>query len=225
MIRIKTDQNYGFIHQVILKLVLPLKSSIFHGLSQVLDDRVETLAVTLPLFETLFSIRLELLVFILQVGLGLLCLIKLLPDLGLTFILSLFHLSFEVVLVLFQQLLSELFILLLFRVDFRQFWFPSLLELLVVLNLLLFHVVFLPNLVLKWLLILFLEHLSLLLLLLLGLVLFILEFHNLFIESLLIVTLHRGQLLGLDLVKLFSLLDLLLNKLLLTLFCQVVYSV
>jgi hypothetical protein len=87
----------------------------------VLDDRVETLAVTLPLFETLFSIRLELLVFILQVGLGLLCLIKLLPDLGLTFILSLFHLSFEVVLVLFQQLLSELFILLLFRVDFRQF--------------------------------------------------------------------------------------------------------
>lgn len=194
-----------------------VRSSLLHGGWQVFDDWVEIFSVWLPFFQAFLSIALELLVLVLQVSLSLFSLCELSSEFLFSLLLFLLHLPLQLISILLVNILSELILVRLFLFKRGQLFFPCFLELMVIFKFLVFLTSSSFHLVFQWLFILLLEDTLLFCFLPLNFSLLLLKFFDLVIETLHVVVLDLTHLEGLLFVKLFSLFDLLINQVLLSL--------
>lgn len=199
------------------KIRMYVWSSLFHGGCQVLNDRVEVLSVRFPFFQAFLSVTLELLVLVLQVSLRLFSLCELSSEFLLSLLLLLLHLPLQLISILLVDILSEFLLIGLFLLESGQLIFPGFFELMIVFKFLLFLTSSSFHLVFQWLFILLLEDTLLFCLLPLDFSLLLLKFLDLVIETLNIVVLDLAHLEGLLLVEFFSLFDLFINQILLSL--------
>ena len=182
-----------------------------------LDDGIQILAVGLPFLQALLRIALELLLLVLDVRLCLLRLCELTSELLLPLLLLLIHLALQLIGVLEIHVLSELLLVGLLLLQRGQLVLPCFLELVVLLVLVLLLFLAALNLILEGFFVLQLQNPLLFGLLPLDLGLFLLQFLDLAVEFFDFVVLDLAHLEGLLGVEFFSLFDLFVDEVLVSL--------
>lgn len=184
------------------------------------DYWVHILAIGLPFIQTLFGVALELSIFVLNVSLGLLCLPQFSSQLLLSFELFLLYLPLQILSILPDHVPTIHIFASFCLLQTTNLLFPSLSILQIVLKLLLFLPSFALNLVFQRTLILLFELVPLLCLVSLYFSLFFFKFVNLVIQSFYFHIFDLTQLMSLYLIQFFSLFNLLIDKLLVPILCQ-----
>lgn len=193
-----------------------VSSGFLHRRRQMLDNRIQVLAVCLPLLETFLSIALELFVLVLDVRLSFFGLGQFAQEFLFSLLLLFLHLSLELISVLLVHVLPELLLIRLPFLQRAQLLLPGLLELVVIFNFLLFLAPPSLHLVLQRLLVLLLEQTLLFGFFPLDFCLLLLQLFDLVVEPLDIVVFNLAHFEGLLLVEGLPLLYFLINEVLLS---------
>lgn len=183
--------------------------------------RIQIFTIVSPFFGAFLGIALELLFLVLEVGFHLLGFVQFPSEVVLSYSLLLVHLSFQLILMLFQLLLSEFVFFALFVLELTNFRVPGLFKSLIISYFFFLLIFTLFHLIFQRLLILFLQFLLLFFFFPCKLIFFSLELVNLLGQPFNLFILYLAQLFSLDLVKVFPFSDLLVNELLPLLFSEV----